>query len=76
MRAWQNRTMRRRSKRSAIAPAGIATTSSGRVGAATMRPTHSAEPVSSSMSQAAATVWSREPRLETTDAAHRLRNSR
>jgi hypothetical protein len=68
--------IRRRSTMSASAPAGSASSSNGRVPEAAIRPTHSGEPVSSSISQEAATVCRNEPMLENTDASHSTRKRR
>ncbi len=76
MTTWATSSSRRRSNRSASAPARTAKNSSGKVDEAVIAATHSGEPVSSNISHEAATAWRNEPRLEITDAAHSARNRR
>jgi len=64
----------RRSNMSATAPAARERKSNGSVADAAINPTQVADPVSSSISQDAATAWRKEPRFEKIDAIHKALN--
>lgn len=59
-----------------MAPAGSARKSSGSVDDAAISPTHSGEPVSSSIAHEAATAWKNVPMFENTAAVHSARKCR
>jgi hypothetical protein len=73
--ACQNISSLRRSKISAVAPAGSPSSNTGRLAAVCMSAISSGEPVSTVISQVPAVSCIQLPRLDTTDAMVRFRNS-
>ncbi len=71
---WAPSSSLRRSSTSARAPAWRARNSRGRVVVADIAATHKVDPVSSSISQPAATDCRKDPMFDTTEAIHSARN--